>query len=326
MLLSVEDLRVSFTVRRGWPIPKSRQLHAVDGVSLRLEPGEAIGIVGESGCGKSTLARAILRLVESSGGEVRFMERSLGTLRPRDLRRLRPDLQMIFQDPAAALSPRMKVGEALAEAISVHKIAEGPAAQKLIVDTLAEVGLPPEAAQRYPHEFSGGQKQRIGIARAMVLSPKLIIADEPVSALDVSVQAQILNVLARLKESRGIAFLFISHDLGVVRHFCDRTGVMYLGRIIEEGDTRAIFDRPAHPYTRLLREVSPIPDPDTAPLNLPLEGEPPSPLDPPSGCRFHPRCPFAVARCKAEMPQLRAFDGRRVACHRAEELPPMRTA
>lgn len=324
MLLKVEDLRVTFPVRRGWPIPKTHMLHAVDGVTLELASGEAMGIVGESGCGKSTLARAILRLVPLAGGAVSFEGEALQNLSTRALRRLRPQMQMIFQDPAASLSPRMRVGDALAEAISVHGIAKGAEAAQLIADSLTEVGLPPEAATRYPHEFSGGQKQRIGIARAMVLAPRLIIADEPVSALDVSVQAQILNVLADLKARRGIAFLFISHDLGVVRHFCDRTGVMYLGQIIEDGPTQVIFDRPAHPYTRLLREVSPVPDPEAAMLDLPLEGEPPSPLDPPSGCRFHPRCPFAKDRCRAEVPLLRPVDGRRVACHLAESLPPFR--
>lgn len=323
MLLSVEGLRVTFTIRRGWPVPKTHQLRAVDGVSFQVGKGEALGIVGESGCGKSTVARAILRLVKASAGKVVFDGTDISRLPTRELRRLRPKLQMIFQDPAASLSPRMRIGDALAEAIRVHKIASGPAIDELVRNALGEVGLPPESANRFPHEFSGGQKQRIGIARALVLSPSMIIADEPVSALDVSVQAQILNLMARLKAERDIAFLFISHDLGVVRHFCERTVVMYLGQVIEGGATREIFDAPLHPYTRLLRSVSPVPDPERPSTSSVMEGEPPSPLDPPSGCRFHPRCPFVTDRCRSEMPVLRQVRSRLVACHHAENLPPM---
>ena len=294
----------------------------MDGVSFSVSQGEALGIVGESGCGKSTVARAILRLVEPAEGRVVFNDADITRMPMRQLRQLRPKLQMIFQDPAASLSPRMRIGNALGEVISVHKIAEGAASKKLIETALGEVGLSPDAANRFPHEFSGGQKQRIGIARALVLSPSLIIADEPVSALDVSVQAQILNLMACLKEERGIAFVFISHDLGVVRHFCERTAVMYLGQVIEHGTTQAIFDTPVHPYTRLLRSVSPVPDPDAPTVPILLEGEPPSPLDPPSGCRFHPRCPFGADRCRAEVPALRPAVSRLVACHFAETLPP----
>lgn len=322
MLLTVDALQVIYRVRRGWPVPKTHLLKAVDGVSFDVGEGEALGIVGESGCGKSTVARAILRLVEPCKGRVVFNGTDITLLPTRQLRWLRPKLQMIFQDPAASLSPRMRIGDALAEAIGVHKIAESESVDELVRNALSEVGLPPEAANRFPHEFSGGQKQRIGIARALVLSPSLIIADEPVSALDVSVQAQILNLMARLKAERGIAFVFISHDLGVVRHFCDRTAVMYLGQIIESGDTRKIFDSPAHPYTRLLRSVSPVPDPDRPSGPQVLEGEPPSPLDPPKGCRFHPRCPFVSERCRSEMPVLRPVMSRLVSCHHAETLPP----
>lgn len=321
MLLTVDALRVRYNIRRGWPIPKTHQLKAVDGISFHVEQGESFGIVGESGCGKSTVARAILRLVEAAEGRVVFSGTDVLHLPTRQLRRLRPKLQMIFQDPAASLSPRMRVGDALAEAIRVHKIASGAGIEALVREALTEVGLPPEAASRFPHEFSGGQKQRIGIARALVLSPSLIIADEPVSALDVSVQAQILNLMARLKSERNIAFVFISHDLGVVRHFCDRTAVMYLGQIIESGATRAMFNAPAHPYTRLLRSVSPVPDPDKPALRHVPEGEPPSPLDPPSGCRFHPRCAFATDICRSESPLLRPFRAGLVACHHAETLP-----
>ena len=322
MLLTVEALRVNFSIRRGWPIPTMHLLKAVDGVSFQVHEGEAFGIVGESGCGKSTVARAILRLVDAADGRVVFNGMDISRLPVRQLRRLRPKLQMIFQDPAASLSPRMRIGDALAEAIRVHKIASGAGVDELVRSALSEVGLPPESANRFPHEFSGGQKQRIGIARALVLSPSLIIADEPVSALDVSVQAQILNLMARLKAERNIAFVFISHDLGVVRHFCERTAVMYLGQVIESGATREIFDAPAHPYTRLLRSVSPVPDPDQPGLQQVPEGEPPSPVDPPSGCRFHPRCPFVTDVCRSETPILRPFMSGLVACHHAETLPP----
>ena len=320
MLLQVEGLRVTYPVSRGWPVPRTSYLRAVDDVSLNVGAGEALGIVGESGCGKSTVARAILRLARADEGRVVFDGVDVTRLPLRALRKLRPRMQMIFQDPAASLSPRMRIGDALAEAIAIHGITHGGDARRLIKETLSDVGLPPEAAARYPHEFSGGQKQRIGIARALVLSPSLIIADEPVSALDVSVQAQILNLLARLQKERGIAFVFISHDLGVVRHFCDRTAVMYLGQVIEQGDTRPLFDRPAHPYTRLLRTVSPVPDPDIPVPPLAVEGEPPSPLDPPPGCRFHPRCPYAAERCRAEIPALRPTMGHLVACHFAEAI------
>ena len=322
MLLTVEGLRVTYRLRKGWPFPTTRLLKAVDGVDFDVAKGEAFGIVGESGCGKSTVARAILRLVEPAGGRVVVSGVDTTRLPMRQLRRLRPKLQMIFQDPAASLSPRMRVGDALAEAIRVHRIASGSGVEALVRSALGEVGLPPEAASRFPHEFSGGQKQRIGIARALVLSPKLIVADEPVSALDVSVQAQILNLMARLKTERNIAFVFISHDLGVVRHFCERTAVMYLGQVIETGATRAMFDAPVHPYTRLLRSVSPVPDPDKPAAQAVPEGEPPSPIDPPGGCRFHPRCTFVTDICRAEQPLLRPFMAGLVACHHAETLPP----
>ncbi|MDT0682007.1 ATP-binding cassette domain-containing protein [Roseicyclus sp. F158] len=321
MLLSVDALKVVYQVKRGWPLPKTHLLKAVDGVSFEIAAGEALGIVGESGCGKSTVARAILRLVEPEAGRVAYAGTDVSHLPLRELRRLRPMVQMIFQDPAASLSPRMRIGDALAEAIRVHGIAEGSAIDDLVASTLTEVGLSPDVAGRYPHEFSGGQKQRIGIARALVLSPKLIIADEPVSALDMSVQAQILNLMARLKSERGIAFAFISHDLGVVRHFCERTAVMYLGQIIESGATREIFDAPLHPYTRLLRSVSPVPDPERDSAPTVPEGEPPSPLDPPGGCRFNPRCPFATDLCRTVIPELRPVNARNVACHHAESLP-----
>ncbi|RKF15379.1 ATP-binding cassette domain-containing protein [Roseovarius spongiae] len=322
MLLTVDGLKVIYPVKRGWPIPKTRLLKAVDGVSFTIGAGEALGIVGESGCGKSTVARAILRLVTPDAGSVVFAGTDITFMPLKRLRRLRPKLQMIFQDPAASLSPRMRIGDALAEAIRVHDIAQGAGIDELVGSALTEVGLSPEVADRYPHEFSGGQKQRIGIARALVFSPELIVADEPVSALDVSVQAQILNLMARLKAERGIAFAFISHDLGVVRHFCERTAVMYLGQIIESGATREIFDAPGHPYTRLLRSVSPVPDPEIVSASAVAEGEPPSPLDPPSGCRFNPRCPFATEMCRSTEPELRPVNGRHIACHHAETLPP----
>jgi peptide/nickel transport system ATP-binding protein len=315
-LLSVTGLAKTFHIARGWPVPKRFQVRALDGVSFALARGEALGVVGESGCGKSTTARLALRLTPADGGSVRFDGEEVLAASPARLIALRRRMQMIFQDPASALDPRQRVGDALAEPLRVHRLAAGPEARRRIEAILAEVGLPESAASRFPHEFSGGQKQRIAIARALVLSPELVFADEPVSALDVSVQAQILALMADLKARRNLAFVFISHDLGVVRHFCDRVAVMYLGRIVETGPTREVFDQPLHPYTRLIRDASPAPDPARKVIMVKTEGEPPSPLHPPSGCHFHPRCPKASALCREAAPTLAAADaGREVACH-----------
>jgi oligopeptide/dipeptide ABC transporter ATP-binding protein len=315
-LLSVRALSKFFTARRGWPVPKTVSVRALDGVSFSVERGEALGIVGESGCGKSTVARACLRLILPDSGSVCFDGIDVVNARGSKLRALRRRLQIVFQDPASALDPRQRIADALGEPIRVHGIASRKTVRRSVEQLLDEVGLPPSAVRRYPHEFSGGQRQRIGIARALALGPDLIFADEPVSALDVSVQAQILALLEQLRERRRLAFVFISHDLGVVRHFCQRVLVMYLGRIVEEGPVPAIFEEPLHPYTRILKAASPIPDPEQAVAMTLQEGEPPSPIAPPPGCHFHPRCPSAMDRCKAIMPTLREVTpGRRVACH-----------
>lgn len=320
-ILDVKSLRKTYTIREGWPVSRKRDLRVLDDVSFSVGRGEAMGVVGESGCGKSTTAKAILRLIDVDEGSATFDGVSLFDLSRSDMRKTRRRIQMVFQDSGSALSPRKRIGEALAEPIRVHGMATGDDVRRKVEAVLEEVGLPADSVRRYPHEFSGGQKQRIGIARALVLEPDLIVADEPVSALDVSVQAQILNLLKDIKERRGIAFVFISHDLGVVRHFCDRTAVMYLGRVIESGRSRDLFDNPHHPYTQLLRKVSPVPDPHEVAFAGTLEGEPPSPVDPPPGCHFHPRCPFATQLCRAERPPLRPMGvGREVACHHAEQI------
>jgi len=315
-LLVVSDLAKTFTAKRGWPVPTTVTVRAVDRVSFTVARGDALGIVGESGCGKSTVARACLRLSEPDSGSVRFDGVDVLTASGARLRALRRRLQIVFQDPASALDPRQRIAEALGEPIRVHGIARGKDALTTVERLLDEVGLPASAARRYPHEFSGGQRQRIGIARALALGPDLIFADEPVSALDVSVQAQILVLLDQLRARRQLAFVFISHDLGVVRHFCQHVAVMYLGRIVEQGPVPTIFDEPLHPYTQLLKASSPVPDPDNAVAMRLQEGEPPSPVAPPPGCHFHPRCPFAMDRCKAVAPPLReTAPGRIVACH-----------
>ena len=315
-LLEVRGLTKTFKEMRGWPIPKTVAVRALDGVSFDVARGEALGIVGESGCGKSTVARACLRLIAPDAGSVRFDGIDVAAASASELRALRRRLQIVFQDPASALDPRQRVADALGESMRVHGLARGKAVTSAVLRLLDEVGLPPTAARRYPHEFSGGQRQRIGIARALALGPDLVFADEPVSALDVSVQAQILVLLDELRERRKLAFVFISHDLGVVRHFCQRVAVMYLGRLVEEGPVPAIFEEPLHPYTRLLKSSSPIPDPDQAVALDLQEGEPPSPVDPPSGCHFHPRCPFVMERCKVTAPALEeVVPGRRVACY-----------
>jgi peptide/nickel transport system ATP-binding protein len=315
-LLEVRGLGKTFREKRGWPVPKTVSVRAIDAVSFDVARGEALGIVGESGCGKSTVARCCLRLVAPDAGDVRFDGVDVVGAPPTALRMLRRRLQIVFQDPASALDPRQRISDALGEPIRVHGIARGADVQAQVLRLLEEVGLPASAVRRYPHEFSGGQRQRIGIARALALGPELVFADEPVSALDVSVQAQILVLLEELRARRRLAFVFISHDLGVVRHFCQRVAVMYLGRLVEEGPVPAIFEEPLHPYTRLLKASSPIPDPERAVAQNLQEGEPPSPVDPPSGCHFHPRCPHVMDVCRSTVPPLVGVaPGRRVACH-----------
>ncbi len=315
-LLRVRGLTKIFVTKRGFPVPRNVMVRAVDGVSFDVGKAEALGVVGESGCGKSTLARVALRLLKSDGGSVHFDGEDVFAANPARMRKLRARMQIVFQDPASALDPRQRVGDALAEPLAVHGIAKGVDAAVRVRALLDEVGLPQSAVDRFPHEFSGGQRQRIGIARALSLGPDLVFADEPVSALDVSIQAQILALLSELKARRGLSFVFISHDLGVIRYFCQRVVVMYLGRVIEEGSAADLLDAPLHPYTDLLRRSSPVPDPAAAIEMLLQEGEPPSPINPPSGCHFHPRCRHANDKCRSLAPILTVVaPGRRVACH-----------
>lgn len=315
-VLDVEELKKFFHTRVGAFGGKPVTVRAVDGVSFHIEAGEAFGLVGESGCGKSTVGRAVLHLIQPDGGRVALHGQDLLQLKAEALRALRPQMQMIFQDPYSSLNPKQRIGTALSEPIRVHGRASGDEADKIVADLLQEVGLPAEAASRYPHEFSGGQRQRIAIARALTLDPDLIIADEAVSALDVSIQAQILKLLSDIMQRRGLSFLFISHDLGVVRVFCKRLAVMYLGRIVESGPVGPVFDTPLHPYTQVLRAASPIPDPSVRTELSRLKGEIPSASNPPSGCHFHPRCAFATDLCRKVAPKtIEPVTGRHVACH-----------
>ncbi len=315
-LLQVKGLAKAFPVGAQLLGRPKTFLHAVDQVSFELNRGEAFGLVGESGCGKSTTGRLVLRLTEPDGGEIRFDGADFRGLTGGALRRMRRRMQIVFQDPYASLNPRLSIGAALAEPIRVHGLAGRAEARDRVAGLLEDVGLPRDAALKFPHEFSGGQRQRIGIARALALHPEMIVADEAVSALDVSVQAQILLLLQRLQAEHSLSFLFISHDLGVVRYFCARSAVMYLGRLVETGPTAELLDAPLHPYTRILRETSPVPDPRKARRLVQVKGEPPSPLDPPRGCHFHPRCPHVMPICKEVYPSLsEAAPGRRVACH-----------
>jgi len=315
-LLEVQGLRKHFRVTRGLVRRETVTVRAVEDVSFRIGAGQAFGLVGESGCGKSTAARALLRLVEPDGGSVRFRGEDVLAARGAALTRLRRRLQIVFQDPYSSLNPRQTVGGALTEPMRVHGLAHGAAARDKAAALLEEVGLPPAALRRLPHEFSGGQRQRIGLARALALEPELIVADEPVSALDVSVQAQVLLLLRELQTRRGLAFLFVSHDLSVVRWFCERVAVMYLGRIVEEGPAGRVLAEPLHPYARMLRDASPIPNPDRRGQLPRIVGEIPSAANPPPGCPFHTRCPNVMPVCRTVMPGWTAAgDGGGVACH-----------
>ena len=292
-LLDVAGLKTHFPVRRGLLRSVVGYVKAVDGVDLRLNAGETLGLVGESGCGKSTVGRSILRLVPATEGTVTFNGQNVYAARRNNLKALRRQMQIVFQDPVSSLNPRMTVGRIIGEPIQVHGLARGAELEKRVATLLQRVGLAPEHAGRYPHEFSGGQRQRIGIARALGLQPRFIVCDEPVSALDVSIQSQILNLLADLKDEFGLSYLFIAHNLAVVEHFCDRVAVMYLGRIVELADRDALYARPSHPYTRALLSAAPSPEPVRRGKRIVLPGEVPSPVNPPSGCAFHPRCPLA---------------------------------
>jgi oligopeptide transport system ATP-binding protein len=320
-LLEIKNLKVHFPVKHGIFSRVREYVKAVDDVSFSIEPGETVGLVGESGCGKTTLGRAIVKLLEPTSGSILFEGEDIATLGGSALRARRRKFQMIFQDPYGSLNPRMTVGQIIAEPIDIHKLSENEAArEKRIVELLEAVGLEASHAQRYPHEFSGGQRQRIGIARALAVEPKLIVCDEPVSALDVSVQAQIINLLQELQEKRGIAYLFIAHDLAVVEHISRRVMVMYLGKVVETAEARALLGAPKHPYTQALISAVPVVDPDSKRKRIVLPGDVPSPIHPPSGCPFHPRCPRAeLPRCSTEVPALGEITpGHRAACHFAK--------
>jgi oligopeptide transport system ATP-binding protein len=319
-LLSVRNLQVRFPVKQSVLARGKQFVRAVEDVSFDLSAGEVLGLVGESGCGKTTLGRAVIRLLAPTAGEIRFDGQDLTHLKSSALRPLRRQFQMIFQDPFGSLNPRMTVAGVIGEALDIHRLAPTKEARaERIASLLRSVGLEPTHAQRYPHEFSGGQRQRIGIARALAVEPRLIVCDEPVSALDVSVQAQVINLLQDLQRERNLAYLFISHDLAVVEHLCQRLLVMYLGRVVESGAAKDVCRNPKHPYTQALISAVPVVDPDVKRTRIVLSGDVPSPIHPPGGCPFHPRCPIAIDRCKTERPLLRELgQGHSAACHLAE--------
>ncbi len=318
-LLEVNDLKMHFPVHGGVFYRRVATVFAVDGVSFSVNEGRTLGLVGESGCGKSTIGRALLRLYDVTAGSIHFMGREITALRGGALNRMRSDIQMIFQDPFESLNPRHTVGDILQEPFVIHRIGTPAERRERVLALLDRVGLPSDAVHKYPHEFSGGQRQRIGIARAIALRPRMIVCDEPVSALDVSIQSQILNLLVELQEEMGMAYLFIAHDLSVVRHVSDRVAVMYLGRIVEIADSDSIYASPQHPYTQALIRAIPVPDPRRRTQLRSLSGEVPSPLNPPPHCHFVDRCPHAETRCRTETPKLRRVDGagsdHHVACH-----------
>ncbi len=318
-LLSARGVEIGFPVRRGLLVKREvARVRAVDGVDLELAAGETLAVVGESGCGKSTLARGLVRLLVPDRGEIAFEGRDIAGLRGAELAAFRRQVTMIFQDPIASLDPRMRIGQSVQEPLDIHGLGDQAERRRRVAEALERVGLDPSHASRFPHEFSGGQRQRIGIARALVLEPRVIVCDEPVSALDVSVQAQILNLLEDLRRDLGLAYVLIAHDLDVVRRLADRVQVMYLGRVVESGTVEQVYAAPRHPYTRALLAARPVADPAAvrARGSVALEGDVPSPLDPPPGCRFHPRCPVAQADCARDDPALAVgADGRGWACH-----------
>ncbi len=320
-LLEVRDLCKYFPIRKGLFSRVAGHVRAVDGVSFDLRSGETLGLVGESGCGKTTTGRCLLRLIEPSSGTVRFSGREVTGLAAGELRALRREMQIVFQDPYSSLNPRLTIGSMLAEPLAIHGLARGAAARDRVAELLTLVGMSPDHARRYPHEFSGGQRQRLGIARALAVKPRMLVLDEPVSALDVSIQAQIVNLLQDLQRDLGLTYLFVAHDLSVVEHISTRVAVMYLGRIVELADRETLYRDARHPYTRSLLSAVPVPDPDRRSQRIVLKGDVPSPARPPSGCRFHPRCPLAaergeLARCSSEDPVLREISpGHWAACH-----------
>jgi peptide/nickel transport system ATP-binding protein/oligopeptide transport system ATP-binding protein len=321
-LLDVKDLARRFVARRSMFGRPTAHINAVDGVSFVVEAGKTLAIVGESGCGKSTVSRLVLRLIEPDSGSIRFEGRDLLAMDAGQLRAFRREAQIIFQDPYASLNPRMTVSQILSEPLALHDLVPRAQRRARVEELLKLVGLEPRYARRYPHEFSGGQRQRIAIARALAVEPKLIICDEPVSALDVSIRSQILNLLRDLQTRLGLAYIFVSHDLAVVKHIADRVAVMNFGQIVETAPAQALFAAPRHPYSRALLSAIPVPNPRARRSRMLLEGEMPSALDPPSGCRFHTRCPYVVERCRIERPLLIADNtGHATACHRVAELP-----
>ena len=321
-LVEVENVTKYFPITAGVFSRHVADVKAVDGVSFTIKRGETLGLVGESGSGKTTIGRCILRLLEPTSGTIRFGGENITKLDAKAMRAKRKEMQIIFQDPYASLNPRMTVGDIIAEPLQIHKLARGAEVDAKVNDLLRIVGLSPYHATRYPHEFSGGQRQRIGVARALAVSPKFIVADEPVSALDVSIQAQVVNLLQDLQQQFGLTYLFIAHDLSVVRHISDRVAVMYVGKIMELADRDALYEKPLHPYTQSLLSAIPIPDPraEARRERIILEGDIPSPVRPPSGCRFHTRCPIAYERCKVEVPELLNYGDHFVACHKVQEL------
>lgn len=321
-LLQVDGLKKHFVSQKGFRKSSKQVVKAVDGVTFDIKPGETFGLVGESGCGKSTTGRMIMQMLEATEGTITFNGEQLDQLSGKDLKKARKDFQMIFQDPYASLNPRMTVRDIIAEPLIVHEMETADGIDRRVNELLDTVRLPQKVAERYPHEFSGGQRQRIGIARALAVRPKLIVADEPVSALDVSIQSQVLNLLKDLQDEFDLTYLFIAHDLSVVDFISDRIGVMYLGKLVEIGDRESIIQNPQHPYTRALLSAVPVPDPRAKRERIVLEGDLPSPANPPSGCPFHTRCPFAWDRCTKETPKLQTAEttGHTAACHLLDEL------